>query len=221
MTAAERLAADRESFFGFDQDHHLLYDPMACSLRALVTDKPPQQIIRPRRRGAWLGEAELLCMQEAPRRGPGNSRQLLHQAREGPPGVGQETRVALGFRVAARGIGSTRRAAVAWRSTSATGPARIQGGTSRAEPGTSGEPPRAGSTVKPIELKTAPRAGQRNRGSTRISATTRRVTVPTRGTAPMPAPGVSRTYTSESAQRRSDTAPGPKEACELDTQCSW
>ena len=63
-----------------------------------------------------------------------------------------------------------------------------------------GEPPRAGSTVKPIELKTAPRAGQRNRGSTRIPATTRRVAGPTRGIAPMRAPGVSRTYTSESAQ---------------------
>ncbi len=62
----------------------------------------------------------------------GNSRQLLHQAGEGPPRIGQETRVALGFRVAAWESGP--RAAQRWM----TGPARIQGGTSRAEPGTRG-----------------------------------------------------------------------------------
>ena len=60
------------------------------------------------KRRAWSNRQQQLSgstSEEAARRRPGKSRQLLHQAREGPPRVGQGTRVALGFRVAARELG--------------------------------------------------------------------------------------------------------------------
>lgn len=51
-----------------------------------------------------------------------------------------------------------------------TGPGSIHGGTSRADPGTRGAPPKPGSTVNPMALKTAPKAAQRKRGSMRRPA---------------------------------------------------
>jgi hypothetical protein len=66
-----------------------------------------------------------------------------------------------------------------------TGPAISHGGTSRAEPGTSAPPPRAGATAKPVPERTSPNALQWKRGLTRTPAATRWLAGASSGIAPI------------------------------------